>query len=96
MLSCAAHTQLVLGGIVDEDIGIQLLLDVITEVTRADLASHPYLTVVLNFARHCGEDVAGILPRKQRMLLTQYGIQPPTSEVCVCLSICLSVCLSER
>lgn len=29
-------------------------------------SGHSYLTVLLSFCRHCAEDVAGILPRKQR------------------------------
>lgn len=30
---------------------------------------HSYLPVILTFCRHCGEDLAGILPRKQRYVV---------------------------
>lgn len=64
------------------DIGTSLLMDMLTAVTKADKAErYPYLPVVVSFARHCAEDVAGIVPRKQRLLLDKYGIQPPRSQV---------------
>ena len=53
----------------------------LTAITHADQQEHPYLTVVLNFVRHCAEDIAGIFPRKQRLLLDKYGIQPQKSKV---------------
>ena len=66
----------------NDGIGTQLLHDMFTSVVAADKqGQHHYLSVVLNFARHCAEDVAGIMPRKQRLLLTKYEIQPPKSEV---------------
>ena len=73
--------QLVLGGIVEEDIGTTLLLEMLSAITRSDPKAHGYLSVVLSFARHCAEDVAGISPRKHRLLATKYGIAPPKSEV---------------
>ena len=73
--------QLVLGGIVNEDIGTSLLNDLLLAIMKADKSGHPYLAVVVSFARHCVEDFAGIVPRKQRLLLTKHGIEPPKSEV---------------
>ncbi len=66
----------------DQDIGTQILQDALGEVVRVDREGQPaLLSVVLNFSRHCAEDVAGIMPRKQRLLLTKYGIQPPETKV---------------
>lgn len=65
---------------------MQLLLDALTEVVRVDKEGQPFLlSVVLNFSRHCAEDLAGIVPRKQRLLLTKYEIPPPESKVRACL-----------
>jgi len=77
----AGPVQLVLMGVVNEDLGISLLGDMLSNVIRADSNGHPYLSVIASFARHCVEDLAGIIPRKQRLLLTKYGIEPPTSQV---------------
>ena len=71
-----------MAGIIDTGIGTSLLMDMLTAVTKVDQAGgHPYLPVIVGFARHCAEDVAGIVPRKQRLLLDKYGIEPPVSEV---------------
>ena len=52
------------------------------EIIVVDKKCHAYLPVVVGFARHCAEDLAGILPRKQRTLLTKYDIVPPQFQVC--------------
>ena len=73
--------QVVLAGIVEQDVGVSLLLDMFSSLLSADEEGHPYLSVVLSFARHFAEDVAGIWPRKQRVLLDKFSIQLPTSKV---------------
>ena len=85
------HTQLVIAGVVNEDMGLSLLTDMLTSLIKADSNGHPYLAVVVSFARHCVEDLAGIVPRKQRLLLTKYGIEPLRSEVCL-VTLCTCVC----
>ncbi len=73
--------QLVLAGVVDEGLGLSLLSDMLTAIMKADFKDRSYLAVIVSFIRHCGEDLAGMTPRKQRLLLTKYGIEPPKSEV---------------
>ena len=55
----------------------------LNEIIKADKTCHAYLPVVVGFARHCAEDLAGIMPRKQRILLTKYDILPPQFQVCL-------------
>ena len=76
--------QLVVGGLVEQDVGLSLLHDMLFRVVRADdqTPGRPYLTVVLSFARHHAEDIAGMLPRKQQLLLSKYSIELPNPEVC--------------
>ncbi|XP_065910313.1 regulator of nonsense transcripts 2-like isoform X2 [Dysidea avara] len=69
------------GVIVKQDVALSLLTKMLQDVIQADEASHTHLPVILSFARHCAEDVAGILPRKQRMLLQKYDIQPPKLKI---------------
>ena len=66
---------------VNEDVGFSLLMDMFNDVVHADKESHAYLPVVLSFARHCAEDVAGIVPRSNRLMALQYGCVVPKSEV---------------
>ena len=71
----ARFGQLVLSGVVNEDVGLSLLSDMLSGIIAADKETHAYLGVVLTFARQHAEDVAGIPPRKQRLLLSKHGIQ---------------------
>ena len=75
--------QLLLAGIVEQDVGVSLLSDMLSAVVSADeeAGGHPYLAVVVSFARHFAEDVAGIIPRKNKTLFTKYDITPPQSQV---------------
>ena len=61
----------------------------LVEIIKVDMKCHAYLPVVVGFARHCAEDLAGILPRKQRTLLTKYDIRPPQFQVCLCYIMCV-------
>ncbi|XP_065829139.1 regulator of nonsense transcripts 2-like isoform X2 [Oscarella lobularis] len=40
-----------------------------------------YLSVILSFARHCGEDMAGLVSRKQRQMLEKFGFPVPRSDL---------------
>ena len=83
MYNCTLYIciQLLLAGVIDEEIGCSLLMDMVAMVTKADKEGHPYLSVVLNFCRHCSEDIAGIVPRRQRQLMAKFDIHPPKSQV---------------
>lgn len=72
-----------LGGLVEQDIALSLLSDMVSRVIKADRQTEgrPYLLVILNFARHHAEDIAGILPRRQQLLLSKYSIELPSAEV---------------
>ena len=80
-LSLSFSAKLLVAGVVDEEVGCTLLMDMLTTVTKADKDGHPYLSVVLNFARHCSEDLAGILPRRHRQLMRKFKVELPESQV---------------
>ena len=85
--------QLVLGGLVDEDVGLSLLRDMLHHVVETDRLIHgrPYLTVVLSFVRHHAEDFAAILPRRQQLLLRKHSIKLPNSQVGITPTYCLNL-----
>ncbi|XP_065640842.1 regulator of nonsense transcripts 2 isoform X1 [Hydra vulgaris] len=58
--------ELVLDGFYLLNEGIPILLTILQNILNADKASFTCGTVVITLVRHCGEDLAGILPRKQR------------------------------
>ena len=75
--------QLLLAGVIDEEVGTSLLTDMLTAVTqKADKEGHPYLSVVVAFARSCSEDLTGIVPRsKQYAMMRKFQMDPPKSQV---------------
>ena len=72
--------------------GTSLLTDMLTAVTKkADKEGHPYLSVVVSFARHCSEDLAGIVPRRhEHALMRKFQMEPPKSQVLKILLIIVS------
>lgn len=57
--------------------------DVLSEVILADHKEpdHSFLPVIVGFSRHLAEDVAGFIPRKNKLLLSKYGLEPPETQV---------------
>ena len=70
-----------ISGIIEQDIGIALLHDMLNDVIKADKSCHAYTSVVYSFARQFAEDIAGILPRKRRLLMSKYGVEVAKSDV---------------
>ena len=54
----------------------------LTDIIKCDRNDHHYIAVVVGFARHCAEDIAGVLPRKQKLLWNKYGFELPQISVC--------------
>ncbi|XP_065186953.1 regulator of nonsense transcripts 2-like [Sycon ciliatum] len=71
--------ELVVSGVFENG-GISNLLHVFTIVVHADKDSHAYLLAVLSFCRHCGEDLAGLVSRKQRSLLSKFNLEQEKTE----------------
>ncbi len=68
-------------GVVDENLGIPLLQDMLDTLIKASASEHPYLAVMVSFARHFAEDVAGITPRKQRVVFSKFKMKPRLAQV---------------
>ena len=50
-------------------------------VVTADRQNHSFLTVVLSFSRQCAEDIANVIPRRNKMLQVKHDIALPRSNV---------------
>ncbi|ELU05692.1 hypothetical protein CAPTEDRAFT_168822 [Capitella teleta] len=73
--------DLVSVGVFVEKEGLGVLANLLTLLVNNDPDDHPNLSIILSFCRHCGDDYAGILPRKYRLLSEQYGLTVPMSTV---------------
>lgn len=61
--------------------GIKMLQTILSNILNSDKESHVYVPVIISFARHCGEDFAGITSRKQRLLAEKHKVVFPKCHV---------------
>ena len=73
--------ELVAVGVFVQKEGLGVLANQLTLIINNDREDHANLSIIVSFCRHCGDDYAGILPRKYRLLEEKYGLSVPTSQV---------------
>ena len=65
--------ELIIGGVFPKlPEGIKILSTILSNIVNCDKESHVYVQVISSFARHCGEDFAGITSRKQRLMAEKH------------------------
>lgn len=72
--------ELISSGIFAPKEGLPLLGNLLMILTVNDKETHNNLNILLSFCRHCGDDYAGFLPRKMRLLSEKYDIVIPRSD----------------
>ena len=58
-----------------------MMMNILGNIVSSDKDNHVYIQVILSFCRHCGEDFAGIISRKQRVLLEKHNAVYPRFDV---------------
>ncbi|XP_067640753.1 regulator of nonsense transcripts 2 [Eurosta solidaginis] len=73
--------ELVSSGVINGKQGLQLLGSVLINVISQDKEDHSNFSIILSFCRHCGEEYAGLMPRKMQDLAAKYGgVKIPKSD----------------
>ncbi|XP_034935867.1 regulator of nonsense transcripts 2-like [Chelonus insularis] len=75
------YAELVNAGIFTHKQGLSLLGSVLTVLINMDKEEHNNANIILSFCRHCGEDYAGLVPRKVRDLSEKLNVTIPKSKV---------------
>ncbi|KAK2583922.1 hypothetical protein KPH14_001186 [Odynerus spinipes] len=75
------YAELVNAGIFTHKQGLPLLGSVLTVLINMDKEEHNNASIILSFCRHCGEDYAGLVPRKVRELSEKLNIPIPKSKL---------------
>ncbi|XP_044016456.1 regulator of nonsense transcripts 2 [Aphidius gifuensis] len=75
------YAELVTSGIFTNKQGLSLLGSVLTVLINMDKEEHNNANIILSFCRHCGEDYAGLIPKRIRQLSEKYNIQIPKSKI---------------
>ncbi|KAJ0182050.1 hypothetical protein K1T71_002772 [Dendrolimus kikuchii] len=71
------YAELVAVGIFSNKTGLPLLGNVLTVLINMDKEEHNNIPILLSFCKHCGEDYAGLMPKKIRDAAEKYGITVP-------------------
>ncbi|XP_054718821.1 regulator of nonsense transcripts 2-like isoform X2 [Uloborus diversus] len=73
------YAELVSCGVFNLKEGLPLLGNLLTVLTASDKEEHGNVNILLSFCRHCGEDYAGLIPRKYRTLSEKFNLEVPKS-----------------
>ncbi|KAG5683793.1 hypothetical protein PVAND_013057 [Polypedilum vanderplanki] len=73
------YCEIVSVGIFTNKMGLPLLGSILTNLITQDKEEHMNLSIILSFCKHCGEEYAGLTPRKILLLSKKYDIQLPSS-----------------
>ncbi|KAL1517813.1 hypothetical protein ABEB36_001536 [Hypothenemus hampei] len=73
------YAELLQLGLFSNKNAFSLLGSVLTNLINADKEAHINVSIILSFCKHCGDDYAGLLPRKIRLLSAKYDIPVPKS-----------------
>ncbi|EFN80650.1 regulator of nonsense transcripts 2 [Harpegnathos saltator] len=75
------YAELVNAGIFTHKQGLPLLGSVLTVLINMDKEEHNNASIILSFCRHCGEDYAGLVPKKVRELSEKLTVAIPKSKL---------------
>ncbi|KAH7947478.1 hypothetical protein HPB52_012310 [Rhipicephalus sanguineus] len=73
--------ELLACGVFTQKEGLPVLRNLLTFLTSSDREEHNNLNILISFCKHCGEDFAGLVPRKIRILAQKYIRDVPISEL---------------
>lgn len=75
------YAELVSVGIFTNKVGLPLLGACLTALISQDKDEHSNLSIILSFCRHCGDEYAGLVPRKMLKLAKQFDVTIPSSNL---------------
>ncbi|CAJ0923458.1 unnamed protein product [Ranitomeya imitator] len=73
--------ELTIIGIFTDKEGLSLIYEQLKNIINADRESHTHVSVVISFCRHCGDDIAGLVPRKVKCASDKFNLNFPPSEI---------------
>ncbi|XP_077565295.1 regulator of nonsense transcripts 2 isoform X1 [Stigmatopora nigra] len=73
--------ELTIVGFFTDKEGLSLIYEQLKNIIAADRDTHTHVSVVISFCKHCGDDIAGLLPRKVKAAAQKYGLTFPPSEI---------------
>ncbi|MGH0165810.1 UNVERIFIED_CONTAM: hypothetical protein FKN15_051066 [Acipenser sinensis] len=73
--------ELTIVGIFTDKEGLSLIYEQLKNIINTDRETHMHVSVVISFCKHCGDDIAGLVPRKVKLAAEKFGLSFPLSEI---------------
>ncbi|XP_066561139.1 regulator of nonsense transcripts 2 isoform X1 [Amia ocellicauda] len=73
--------ELTIVGIFTDKEGLSLIYEQLKNIINMDRETHMHVSVVISFCKHCGDDIAGLVPRKIKMAAEKFSLAFPPSEI---------------
>lgn len=71
------YAELIAVGIFANKTGLPLLGNVLTVLINMDKEEHNNISILMSFCKHCGEDYAGLIPKKIRDVAEKHNVTIP-------------------
>ncbi|XP_055529686.1 regulator of nonsense transcripts 2 [Wyeomyia smithii] len=75
------YAELISVGIFANKVGLPLLGQCLTALISQDKEEHSNLSIILSFCRHCGDEYAGLVPKRVQELSKRFSIPVPSSNL---------------
>ena len=75
------YAELISVGVFTLKEGLPLLGSSLTNIINSDKENHANINIILTFCKFCGDEYAGLLPRKIRTLANNYNYQVPSDSL---------------
>lgn len=73
--------ELTIVGLFTDKEGLSLIYEQLKSIIGADRETHTHVSVVISFCKHCGDDIAGLVPRRVKLAADKFGLSFPPSEI---------------
>ncbi|XP_050963581.1 regulator of nonsense transcripts 2 [Labeo rohita] len=73
--------ELTIVGLFTDKEGLSLIYEQLKNIIGADRETHTHVSVIISFCKHCGDDIAGLVPRKVKNAAEKFGLSFPPSQI---------------
>nr|XP_018905261.1 PREDICTED: regulator of nonsense transcripts 2 [Bemisia tabaci] len=75
------YADLISSGVFSCKEALPLLGNVLTVLTTSSREDSSHISIILSFCKYCGEDYAGLVPRRVHLLAEKYSLEIPKSDL---------------
>ncbi|KAG1932589.1 regulator of nonsense transcripts 2 isoform X2 [Pimephales promelas] len=73
--------ELTIVGLFTDKEGLSLIYEQLKNIIGTDRETHTHVSVIISFCKHCGDDIAGLMPRKVKNAIEKFGLSFPPSQI---------------